>query len=293
LREFLRHTPINFTSSDADRARLRDVPENMWVKCARCKELSYTKEFEKSLKVCQKCGYHARLSASERLEGLLDPDSFVEVATTMQPGDPLAFAGEGQTYRTKLTETQTKTGLNEAVVAGTGTIDGAPLTVAVVDFSFMGGSMGGVYGEKICRAVETAIATHSPLLTCSASGGARMQEGIFSLMQMAKTSAALVQLAEAKLPYFSLLTDPTFGGVTASYAVLADITMAEPGALIGFAGPRVIEQTIRQKLPAGFQTAEFLLQHGMLDLVVPRRELRATVSRLLRLYQPVALSEDP
>jgi acetyl-CoA carboxylase carboxyl transferase subunit beta len=170
------------------------------------------------------------------------------------------------------------------VVIGTGAIEGLPLTVAVVDFGFMGGSMGAVYGEKICRAVETAIATGTALLTVSASGGARMQEGMFSLMQMAKTTAALVELGDARLPYFSLLTDPCFGGVTASYAMLADVTMAEPGALIGFAGPRVIEQTIRQKLPAGFQTAEFLLQHGMIDMVTPRRELRSTVGRLLRLY---------
>jgi acetyl-CoA carboxylase carboxyl transferase subunit beta len=284
LLDFLRHTPKNFTLSEADRARQREVPENLWVKCTRCKELSYVKEFENSLKVCQKCGYHARLSAAERLQWLLDEDSFQEIAGDIEPGDPLAFVSEGQGYRDKLEEAQTKTGMKEAVVAGTGTIEGLPLTVAVVDFGFMGGSMGAVYGEKISRAVETAIERHTPLLTVSAAGGARMQEGMFSLMQMAKTTAALVQLGEAHLPYFSLLTDPCFGGVTASYAVLADITMAEPGALIGFAGPRVIEQTIRQKLPAGFQTAEFLLQHGMIDMVVPRRELRGTLARLLRLY---------
>ncbi|MGI8588413.1 MAG: acetyl-CoA carboxylase, carboxyltransferase subunit beta [Chloroflexia bacterium] len=283
MREFLRHPP-KFTLSDADRARQQEVPDNMWVKCGRCKELIYVKEFEKSEKVCQKCGYHARLTASERLAGLLDDDSFKEVAGEIPPGDPLGFRSEDEAYKTKLTETQAKTGIREAVVAGRGTLDGIPLTVAVVDFSFMGGSMGTAYGEKICRAVETAIENRTPLLTASASGGARMQEGMFSLMQMAKTSAALVELAEAKLPYFSLLTDPCFGGVTASYAVLADVVMAEPGAVIGFAGPRVIEQTIRQKLPTGFQTAEFLLQHGMIDMVVPRRELRTTLGRLLRLY---------
>ena len=291
--DFLHRTPKNFTLTDADRARQRDVPENLWVKCSRCKELIYTKEFEKALKVCQKCGHHARLSAAERLAQLLDEDSFVEVAAGLGPGDPLDFVPEGHVYRTKLAETQAKTGMQEAVVVGTGTLESQPLTVAVVDFGFMGGSMGAVYGEKICRAVDTAIATSTPLLTVSAAGGARMQEGIFSLMQMAKTSAALVQLAEARLPYFSLLTDPCFGGVTASYAVLADVTMAEPGALIGFAGPRVIEQTIRQKLPAGFQTAEFLLQHGMIDMVLPRRELRPTLSRLLGLYCEVTKTACP
>ncbi|HET7077198.1 MAG TPA: acetyl-CoA carboxylase, carboxyltransferase subunit beta [Chloroflexia bacterium] len=291
--DFLRHTPKNFTLSEADRARQREVPENLWVKCTRCKELSYVKEFENSFKVCQKCGYHARLSAAERLQWLLDEGSFQEVAGDIEPGDPLAFVSEGQGYRDKLDEAQTKTGMKEAVVAGTGTIENLPLTVAVVDFGFMGGSMGTVYGEKISRAVETAIGTHTPLLTVSAAGGARMQEGMFSLMQMAKTTAALVQLGEAHLPYFSLLTDPCFGGVTASYAVLADITMAEPGALVGFAGPRVIEQTIRQKLPAGFQTAEFLLQHGMIDMVVSRRELRGTLARLLRLYGAAVEAEAP
>jgi acetyl-CoA carboxylase carboxyl transferase subunit beta len=284
LREFLRHTPKQFTLSEDDRARQREVPDNMWVKCSRCKELSYTKEFETSLKVCQKCGFHARLTPAERLAYLLDEDSFSEVAAGIAPADPLDFVSEGQPYPSKLSEAQEKTSLNEAVVVGTGAIEGLPLTIAVVDFGFMGGSMGAVYGEKICRGVETAIATGTALLAVSASGGARMQEGMFSLMQMAKTTAALVELGDARLPYFSLLTDPCFGGVTASYAMLADVTMAEPGALIGFAGPRVIEQTIRQKLPAGFQTAEFLLQHGMIDLVTPRRELRSTVGRLLRLY---------
>ncbi len=289
--DFLRHTPKNFNPSEADSARLRDVPENLWVKCAQCKELIYTKEYEKLFKVCQKCGHHARLTAEERLRFLLDEDSFVEVGAGIGPGDPLNFVLDGQVYHTKLAETQGKTGLSEAVIAGTGTLDGHLLAIAVADFNFMGGSMGAVYGEKICRAVEAAVVGQCALLTVSASGGARMQEGMYSLMQMAKTSAALVQLAEARLPYFSLLTDPCFGGVTASYAMLGDITMAEPGALIGFAGPRVIEQTIRQKLPAGFQTAEFLLQHGMIDMVVPRRELRTTLARLLGLYSGPAAAE--
>lgn len=284
--EFFRHTPKPFVLSEDDLARQREMPDNLWVKCSRCKELIYVKEFENALKVCQKCGHHARLGARERLAQLLDEDTFQEGATGVGPADPLRFMSEGQAYPAKLSEIQDKTGLEEAVIAGMGQIEGRPITVAAVDFAFMGGSMGAVYGEKICRAVQVAVEAHTPLLTVSASGGARMQEGMYSLMQMAKTTAALVDLAEAKLPYFSLLTDPTFGGVTASYAVLADVTIAEPGALIGFAGPRVIEQTIRQKLPAGFQTAEFLLSHGMLDMVVPRRELRATLARLLRLYAP-------
>jgi acetyl-CoA carboxylase carboxyl transferase subunit beta len=286
LLEFFRHTPKPFVLSEDDLARQREMPDNLWVKCSRCKELIYVKEFENALKVCQKCGHHARLGARERIAQLLDEDTFQEGATGVGPADPLHFTSEGQGYPAKLSEIQDKTGLEEAVIAGMGRIEGRPITVAVVDFAFMGGSMGAVYGEKISRAVQVAVEARTPLLTVSASGGARMQEGMYSLMQMAKTTAALVELAEAKLPYFSLLTDPTFGGVTASYAVLADVTIAEPGALIGFAGPRVIEQTIRQKLPAGFQTAEFLLSHGMLDMVVPRRELRATLARLLRLYAP-------
>jgi acetyl-CoA carboxylase carboxyl transferase subunit beta len=286
LLEFFRHTPKPFVLSEDDLARQREMPDNLWVKCSRCKELIYVKEFENALKVCQKCGHHARLGARERIAQLLDEDTFQEGATGVGPADPLHFTSEGQGYPAKLSEIQDKTGLEEAVIAGMGQIEGRPITVAVVDFAFMGGSMGAVYGEKISRAVQVAVEARTPLLTVSASGGARMQEGMYSLMQMAKTTAALVELAEAKLPYFSLLTDPTFGGVTASYAVLADVTIAEPGALIGFAGPRVIEQTIRQKLPAGFQTAEFLLSHGMLDMVVPRRELRATLARLLRLYAP-------
>ncbi len=289
--DFLRHTPKIFNPTEVDQARLREVPDDLWVKCSHCKELIYTKEFEKSLKVCQKCGYHARLTAAERIGYLLDEGSFHEIAAGIRPSDPLDFVSEGQVYRTKLHETQEKTGLAEAVVAGTGTIEGQACTIAVVDFNFLGGSMGAVYGEKICRAVDTAIATRTALLTVTATGGARMQEGMYSLMQMAKTTAALVQLAEARLPFFSLLTDPCFGGVTASYATQADITMAEPGALIGFAGPRVIEQTMRQKLPPGFQTAEFLLQHGMIDLVVPRREVRGTLARLLRLYGTITDTE--
>jgi acetyl-CoA carboxylase carboxyl transferase subunit beta len=285
LRDFLRRHPKNFTLADADQATRRDVPENMWVKCPRCNDLLYSKEFERNLKVCQKCGYHFRLNADERLALLLDPDTFQECGAGLEPLDPLEFQAGGESYQTKLQKTQVKTGRREAVVYGSGRIEDQPVVVAVCDFDFLGASMGSVFGEKIARAAALALERHVPLLTVSASGGARMHEGIFSLMQMAKTTAALVALGEARLPYISLLSDPCFGGVTASYALVADVILAEPGALVGFAGPRVIEQTIRQKLPPGFQTAEFLLQHGMIDGVVPRRELRPTVTRLFRLYK--------
>jgi acetyl-CoA carboxylase carboxyl transferase subunit beta len=285
LRDFLRRHPKNFTLADAEQTRQRDVPENMWVKCPRCNDLLYSKEFERNLKVCQKCGYHFRLTADERLALLLDPDTFQERDAELEPLDPLDFVAGTDSYQTKLQKTQVKTGHREAVIYGAGRIEGLPVVVAVCDFDFLGASMGSVFGEKIVRAAALALERRAPLLTVSASGGARMHEGIFSLMQMAKTTAALVALSEARLPYLSLLSDPCFGGVTASYALVADVILAEPGALIGFAGPRVIEQTIRQKLPPGFQTAEFLLQHGMIDGVVPRRELRPTLTRLFRLYR--------
>jgi acetyl-CoA carboxylase carboxyl transferase subunit beta len=285
LRDFLRRHPKNFTLADAEQTRQRDVPENMWVKCPRCNDLLYSKEFERNLKVCQKCGYHFRLTADERLALLLDPDTFQERDAELEPLDPLDFVAGTDSYQTKLQKTQIKTGHREAVIYGAGRIEDLPVVVAVCDFDFLGASMGSVFGEKIVRAAALALERRSPLLTVSASGGARMHEGIFSLMQMAKTTAALVALSEARLPYISLLSDPCFGGVTASYALVADVILAEPGALVGFAGPRVIEQTIRQKLPPGFQTAEFLLQHGMIDGVVPRRELRPTLARLFRLYR--------
>jgi acetyl-CoA carboxylase carboxyl transferase subunit beta len=285
LRDFLRRHPKNFTLADAEQTRQRDVPENMWVKCPRCNDLLYSKEFERNLKVCQKCGYHFRLTADERLALLLDPDTFQERDAELEPLDPLDFVAGTDSYQTKLQKTQIKTGHREAVIYGAGRIEDLPVVVAVCDFDFLGASMGSVFGEKIARAAALALERRAPLLTVSASGGARMHEGIFSLMQMAKTTAALVALSEARLPYLSLLSDPCFGGVTASYALVADVILAEPGALIGFAGPRVIEQTIRQKLPPGFQTAEFLLQHGMIDGVVPRRELRPTLTRLFRLYR--------
>jgi acetyl-CoA carboxylase carboxyl transferase subunit beta len=264
----------------------RDVPANLWVRCGneRCKELIYIREFEKNLRVCQKCQHHARLSAAERIAMLLDEGSFREEDREIRPGDPLGFVSAGQRYQEKLVETQQKTGLAEAVICGTGTIEEATLRLAVADFSFMGASMGSVVGEKIARAIERSLQDRRPFLAVCSSGGARMHEGIFSLMQMAKTSAALAQLGDAHVPFICLLTDPTTGGVTASFAGLGDVMLAEPGALVGFAGPRVIEQITKQKLPPGTQRAEFQLEHGMIDKVVHRRDLRPTLGRLLKLY---------
>jgi acetyl-CoA carboxylase carboxyl transferase subunit beta len=261
-----------------------DIPENLWVRCENCRELIYTREFENNLRVCQSCQHHARLSARERIGQLIDPGTFVEEDAELRPADPLEFVSAGQAYRDKLAESQEKTGLPEAVVCGTGQIEGTALRVAVADFGFLGASMGSVVGEKVARAVERSTRTRLPLLAVCSSGGARMHEGIFSLMQMAKTSAALVRLGRARVPFISLLTDPTTGGVTASFAGLGDLILAEPGALVGFAGPRVVEQITKQKLPPGSQRAEFQLEHGMLDGVLHRRDLRSTLARLLRLY---------
>jgi acetyl-CoA carboxylase carboxyl transferase subunit beta len=263
----------------------REFPDDLWTKCPKCNELLYTRELENNLKVCQKCGHHFRLSSEERIDFLQDEDTFVREGPDVAPVDAIGFVSLEQKYSTKLAETQKKTGLTDAVVYGTLRVEDVPAVVFVTDFRFFGGSMGSVYGQGLVEAVELAIDKKVGLLSVSASGGARMQEGIFSLMQMAKTTAALRELAEARLPHISLLTDPCTGGVTASYATSADVVMAEPGALIGFAGPRVIEQTIKQKLPSDFQTAEFLLKHGMVDMVTPRRELRTTASRLLRMYR--------
>jgi acetyl-CoA carboxylase carboxyl transferase subunit beta len=285
-----RHPPSRFSP----RAWIgqRDIPADLWVRCPndRCRELTYTREYEKNLRVCQKCQHHARLSARERIAMLLDEGSFKEEDAGLRPGDPLGFVSAGQRYEDKLVDSQQKTGLAEAVMCGTGAIEEVPLRVAVADFGFMGASMGSVVGEKVARAIERSIEDRLPLLAVCSSGGARMHEGIFSLMQMAKTSAALARLAEVRVPFFCLLTDPTTGGVTASFAGLGDVMLAEPGALVGFAGPRVIEQITKQKLPPGTQRAEFQLEHGMVDKVVHRRDLRPTLSRLLGLYggQPAA-----
>lgn len=285
MRELFRR-PLRFTpAAETENA---DVPDNLFFKCPQCKELNYGKEFQESLRVCQHCGYHATLGARERLNLLLDPNTFQEWDADLRPEDPLGFVagppGKEESYHEKLVAAQRKTSLTEAVIAGEGRVLGLPLAVVVCDFGFMGASMGSVYGEKLARAAERAVAQQLPILTISASGGARMQEGILSLMQMAKTTAALGQLGQQRLPHFSLLVDPCYGGVTASYATVADVVMAEPGARIGFAGQNVIEQITRQKLPEGFQRAEFQLEHGMLDLIVPRRELRDTLATLLRHY---------
>jgi acetyl-CoA carboxylase carboxyl transferase subunit beta len=263
----------------------REAPDDIWTKCPKCGELLYNRELENNLRVCQKCGYHFRLLSPERIAFLADEDSFQEEGQGIIPLDPIGFESLGQKYATKLEDTRAKTGLDDAVVYGTARIEDVPAVLAVTDFRFFGGSMGSVYGEKLTRAAELAMRKRVGLVTVSSSGGARMQEGIYSLMQMAKTTAVMADLAEARLPHISVLADPCTGGVTASYATSADVVIGEPGALIGFAGPRVIEQTIKQKLPPDFQTAEFLMKHGMLDIVTPRRELRSTISKLLRLYQ--------
>jgi acetyl-CoA carboxylase carboxyl transferase subunit beta len=243
------------------------------------------------MKVCPKCHYHFRLTARERLEFLVDAGSFVEIDRNLISADPLDFVSEAQVYAEKLAQERQRTGINDAVVIGHATIEGRPLALGVMDFHFIGGSMGSVVGEKLTRAIELALLRRIPLLIVSASGGARMQEGLYSLMQMAKTSAALAKLSEAGLPYFSLLTDPTTGGVTASFSMLGDIILAEPGGLICFAGPRVIEQFMHEKLPEGAASAEFLLQHGMIDIIVPRHDLRQTLARLLRFYSEAVFQD--
>ncbi len=276
------------TIEEEQRAKII-MPENIAVKCLHCKDILYMRDCQRNLKVCTHCGYHFKLTAYERIELLVDAGSFVEMDSDIASADPLHFVSQSQVYAEKLQKEQQKVCLNEAVIIGHATIANLPLALAVMDFRFIGGSMGAAVGEKITRAIELGIKWHIPVLIASASGGARMQEGIYSLMQMAKTSAALAKLAEARLPFFSLLTDPTTGGVTASFAMLGDVIIAEPGALICFAGPRVIEQFMHIQLPKGAVTAEFVYQHGLIDAVVPRRELRRTLARLLSLYaQPGA-----
>ncbi|GAA5436373.1 acetyl-CoA carboxylase, carboxyltransferase subunit beta [Deinococcus aquaticus] len=258
-----------------------DVPD-LWTQCPSCKEGLYNRDLEANAFVCPKCGHHLRLDASQRVQVLLDDGSFVQLSGSVHPTDALAFQ-DTESYPDRLKRAQKKTGRPDAILTGTGTVLGVPLTLAVMDFAFSGGSMGSVVGEEIARAAEHAARYGTPLVIVTASGGARMQESALSLMQMAKTTVALETLAERGLPYVSVLTDPTTGGVTASFATIADVILAEPGALIGFAGPRVIQQTIRQSLPEGFQRAEFLLSHGMVDAVVDRREQREYLASLLGL----------
>jgi acetyl-CoA carboxylase carboxyl transferase subunit beta len=267
------------TISDGQSRKVK-IPEGLWVKCDNCKEIIYRKEVEKNYKVCPKCDYHFRITASERLPYLVDEGTFLEVEDGLSPKDFLGF----KDYKDKLKNSRKKTGLKDAIISGEAKIGGKAVSLVVMDFNFMGGSMGSVVGEKITRAVERSIEKQVPFLSVASSGGARMQEGILSLMQMAKTSAAVARLGEAGLPFISVLTDPTFGGVTASFAMLGDIILAEPKSLIGFAGPRVIEQTIKQQLPSGFQRAEFLLEHGMIDMIVSRKEMHNTLGKILDFF---------
>lgn len=260
----------------------KDLPDGMWLKCDQCGEILHRKELEQNYNTCAKCGHHFRVGSREYIEYLLDPGSFKESDRKMRSTDPLKFV-DTKRYRDRIPEAIKKTRLYDAVRWGTGAIEKRPVVLAVMDFSFIGGSMGSVVGEKIGRAIDKAWKSKHPLVIVSSSGGARMMEGAISLMQLAKTSAKLSRLAAAGIPYISVMTDPTTGGVTASYAMLGDINIAEPGALIGFAGPRVIKQTIGKDLPPGFQRAEFLLEKGFLDMVVPRKDMKATISQLLAL----------
>jgi acetyl-CoA carboxylase carboxyl transferase subunit beta len=259
--------------------------EGLFLKCDGCRETLYAKELERNLRVCPKCGFHFRMSVEERLKLLFDDGAFENLFSGVRATDPLKFK-DSKRYRDRLKEYETRTGRADAIVAAAGPIEGIRTVVALLDYAFMGGSMGSAVGEVLARSAEKALQERVPLVIVTASGGARMQEGILSLMQMAKVSAALARFAEAGLPYVAILTDPTTGGVTASFAMQGDVTIAEPKALIGFAGPRVIEQTIRQTLPEEFQRSEFLLDHGFVDLVVPRAELKATLATILRLLMP-------
>jgi acetyl-CoA carboxylase carboxyl transferase subunit beta len=257
------------------------VPEGLWIKCPGCAQLIYKKDLEENASVCPKCAHHFRMSAAERLKALFDDGHYTELFPDLTSVDPLQFT-DTKPYRERLKKTIESTGLKDAVIVATGRLDGLDVVIGAMEYAFIGGSMGVVVGEKITRAIELALERRQPVIVISCSGGARMMEGALSLMQMAKVSAALARLDRARLPFLSVLTDPTTGGVTASFAMLGDLNIGEPKALIGFAGPRVIEQTIRQKLPDGFQRSEFLLEHGMLDLVVDRRDMKATLARALR-----------
>ena len=264
----------------SETSQKKGVPEGLWVKCLGCSEVLYRTELEKNLSVCLKCNFHHRINARERLAQCLDANSHEEIAADLEPIDRLKFK-DSKKYKDRIVQAQKATGEKEALVVMKGTLKQQPVVVSAFEFGFMGGSMGATVGEKFVRAVNIAIAERRAYICFTASGGARMQEGLFSLMQMAKTSAALAKLAQAKLPFIVVLTDPTMGGVSASFASLGDIIIAEPKALIGFAGPRVIEQTVRQTLPEGFQRSEFLLEHGHIDMIVERKDLRDMLSRLI------------
>jgi len=267
-----------FEKSGGERKNLK---EEIWTRCQKCFSHVFKKDFLGNLSVCPKCNYHGKLTAHERLDIILDKGTFKELFGTISPADPLKFVDSKGSYESKVREVRTKTKLNEAVIIGTGKIEGIPVVIAVMDFRFLGGSLGSGTGEKILRAANHAHDNKLPYIIFTASGGARMHEGTLSLMQMAKTCAGLARLNEQKIPYISVLTDPTTGGVSASFAMVGDVHLAEPGALIGFAGRRVIEQTIKQKLPDDFQTSEYLLEHGFIDAIVDRKDLKNVLSRIL------------
>ncbi len=264
--------------------RTRSVPEGVWIKCPKCDAQLYRNELERNLQVCPKCDHHLRIGARQRLEFFLDPDSQNELSPGLEPLDPLKFR-DSKRYRDRIVQAQKKTGEKDALIAVTGTLFGHSVVVCAFEFAFMGGSMGSVVGERFARATNHAAENKMPLISFAASGGARMQEALFSLLQMAKTAAALAKLGSKGIPYFSVLTDPTTGGVSASLAMLGDVNIGEPNALIGFAGPRVIEQTVRQTLPEGFQRSEFLLDHGAIDMIVDRRQMRAQIANLLAKFE--------
>ncbi|MEE9225962.1 MAG: acetyl-CoA carboxylase, carboxyltransferase subunit beta [Bacteroidota bacterium] len=263
-------------------SRRKDIPEGMWTKCGGCGEIIHKNQLEQSLWTCGKCNYHFRIGSNDYLPILLDEGSFKEFDRKMRSTDPLEFE-DTKRYKDRIKEAFKKTNLYDAIRTGTGAISGMPVVIGCMDFAFIGGSMGSVVGEKVARAIDRAWNTRTPLIIVSSSGGARMMEAALSLMQMAKTSAKLARLSGAGIPYLSIMSDPTTGGVTASYAMLGDVNIAEPGALIGFAGPRVIKQAVGKDLPPGFQRSEFLLEHGFLDLIVHRKEMKSTVTKLLRL----------
>ena len=276
--------PPKIKRNDSGVARKSSLPEGLWSKCPSCEAVLYATDLEKNCQVCPKCGHHNRLNARARIELLLDPEGRFEIGAEVLPVDPLKFR-DSRRYSERLLDAAESTGETDSMVVMQGALKTLPVVLAAFEFSFMGGSMGSVLGERFVRGVQTAVEQGLPFICVSASGGARMQEGLFSLMQMAKTSAALTKLSEARLPFISILTDPTMGGVSASFAFIGDVVIAEPGALIGFAGPRVIEQTVRQTLPEGFQRAEFLLDKGAIDMIVDRREMKDRLAQLLTLLQ--------
>jgi acetyl-CoA carboxylase carboxyl transferase subunit beta len=279
---FKRDKPAD-KSSKPDEGERKVKTEGLWQKCEGCRQIIWKKELEGNWNVCPKCGAHSRIDAATRLKLLFDNGVYEQYDASLRSSDPLGFV-DSKAYRDRLDSMQKATGLSDALISASGTLEGRRVNICAMEPRFIGGSMGCVVGEKIARAIDRSIASRHPLIVVSASGGARMQEGAVSLMQMAKISAGLMRLDEERLPFISVLTDPTTGGVTASYAMLGDVNIAEPGALIGFAGPRVIEQTIRQKLPDGFQRSEFLLKHGMLDAVVPRLEMKTYIARALKFF---------